>query len=476
MTGKLVASIDEAVARIRDGASIAVGGFGGAGSPAELVAALARTSRRDLHIIANGGAGDSYARLAAEHRVRKLSMGFVFGGPWHDPVLAGDIEIEVLPQGTLSERLRAGGAGIPAFYTPASVGTALCDGTFPRRFAADGRPAELAEPKEVRLFDGRPYVLEHGLRPDFGFVKAAKADRLGNLYFRFSARNFNPAVAMAARCTIVQAQEIVEPGELEPADIHLPAVFVDILVHVPKDAELPSPPRRRSSRIAAEAAAGESGQKVGFTREQVAQNIGRDIGAGWYVNLGLGIPLLAAKYVDAGKLVTMHMENGVLGAGGPPEVPDPDLTDAGGQPISLRAGASIIDSATSFALVRAGYLDLSVLGGLQVSARGDLANWYIPGGQTGVGGAMDLVQGAKRVWVAMEHTDRFGQPKIVSECTLAPTGLGVVSRVYTELGVFSLEDGPLELTELAPGVSVEYVRARTGASFRVRAGAGETAR
>jgi 3-oxoacid CoA-transferase len=468
MTGKLAASLDEAVARIPDGASVAVGGFGGAGSPAELVAALARTGRSGLHIIANGGAGEGYARLAAEGRVRKLSMGFPFGGPWHDPVLAGEIEIEVLPQGTLSERLRAGGAGIPAFYTPAGVGTALSDGTFPRRFDAGGQPAQFAEPKEVRVFDGRPYVLEHGLRPDFGFVKASKADRLGNLYFRFTARNFNPAVAMAARCTIVQAQEIVEPGELDPADVHVPGVCVDVLVHVPRAAELPPPARRRSSRIAA--AAGE--ERVGFTREQVAANIGRDIGAGWYVNLGLGMPLLAARYVDPGKLVTMHMENGVLGASGPPEVADPDLTDAGGQPVGLRAGAAIIDSATSFALVRGGYLDLSVLGGLQVSGRGDLANWYVPGGQTGVGGAMDLVQGATRVWVAMEHTDRFGRPKIVEACTLAATGLGVVSRVYTELGVFSLEGGSLELTELAPGVSVEYVRERTGAGFGVRTGAG----
>jgi 3-oxoacid CoA-transferase len=470
MTGKLVRSLDEAVARIPDGASIAVGGFGGAGSPAELVAALARTDRTDLHLIANGGGGDAYARLAAERRVRKISMGFPFGGPWHDPVLAGEIEIEVLPQGTLSERLRAGGAGIPAFFTQAGVGTALSDGTFPRRFDAEGNPSEFADPKEVRDFDGRPYVLEHWLRPDFGFVRASKADRLGNLYFRYTARNFNPAVAMAARCTIVQAQEIVEAGELEPADIHVPGIFVDVLVHVPTDAELPPPPRRRSSRITAEATAGQ--KRIGFTREQIAQNIGRDVGAGWFVNLGLGIPLLAAKHVAAAKLVTMHVENGALGIGGPPETPDPDLTDAGGQPVSLHPGASIIDSATSFAIVRGGYIDLTVLGGLQVSGGGDLANWYIPGGQTGVGGAMDLVQGAKRVWVAMEHTDRFGQPKIVSECSLEPTGRGVVSRVYTELGVFSLEDGALELTELAPGVSVPYVRERTGASFKVRPGVG----
>jgi 3-oxoacid CoA-transferase len=468
MTDKLVPGLDEAVAIIPDGASIAFGGFGGAGNPAELVAALARAGATGLHLIANGGGGDGFARLAAEHRVRKLSMGFPFGGPWHDPVLAGEIEIEVLPQGTLSERLRAGGAGIPAFYTPAGVGTALADGTFPRRFDADGRPAQFAEPKEVREFDGRPYVLEHGLRPDFGFIRAQKADRLGNLYFRFTARNFNPLVAMAARCTIVQAREIVETGALDPADIHVPGAFVDVVVHVPQEEELAPPPRRRSSRIAA----ADTGERPGFSREQIAANIGRDIGAGWFVNLGLGIPLLAAKYVDADKLVTMHMENGILGAGGPPAVPDPDLTDAGGQPVSLRPGAAIMDSATSFALVRGGYLDLSVLGGLQVSARGDLANWYVPGGQTGVGGAMDLVQGAKRVWVAMEHTDRFGRPKIVEDCDLMLTGREVVSRVYTELGVFAVEDGALELTELAPGVSVGYVRERTGADFRVGAAVG----
>jgi 3-oxoacid CoA-transferase subunit B len=184
------------------------------------------------------------------------------------------------------------------------------------------------------------------------------------------------------------------------------------------------------------------------------------------------MPLLAARYVEPEKNVTMHMENGLLGAGGPPEVPDPDLTDAGGQPVTLRDGAAVFDSALSFAIVRGGYLDLTVLGGLQVSAKGDLANWYMPRGQTGVGGAMDLVQGAKRVWVAMEHTDRNGKPKILNECTYTPTGSGVVKRIYTELGVFSLEEGPLELIGLAPDISVDYVRERTEPSFTVREGVG----
>jgi len=468
MIDKVVGSIEEAVGRIPDGASIAVGGFGGAGFPAELVDALSRTDRTGLHIIANGGGGDGYARLAAEHRVRKLSMGFPFGGSWNAEVFSGRIEVEVLPQGTLSERLRAGGAGIAAFYTPTSVGTAISDGTFPKRFDAEGNPIEFVEAKEIREFDGRSYVLERGLRPDFGFVKASKADRLGNLYFRLTSRNFNPSVAMAARCTIVQAQEIVEPGDLDPNEVHVPAVFVDVIVGVPVEAELPRPPRRRSSRVADVDGAPEP---IGFSREQLARNIGRDIGEGWFVNLGLGIPLLAANYVGPEKNVTMHMENGLLGAGGSPEVPDPDLTDAGGQPVALRTGASIFDSALSFAIVRAGYLDLTVLGGLQVSAGGDLANWYMPRGQTGVGGAMDLVRGAKRVWVAMEHTDRDGNPKILNECTFTPTGVGVVQRIYTELGVFSLEDGTLELIEVAPGVSVDYIRARTEAPFTVREGA-----
>jgi 3-oxoacid CoA-transferase len=458
MIDKVLGSIEQAVAEIPDGASVAIGGFGWAGFPGELVSALAATKSRDLHIIANGLRGEGIERLVSQQRVRKVSAGFPFGGSLNQEVFAGRIEVEVLPQGTLSERLRAGGAGIAAFFTPTSADTAISDGTFPKRFDAEGNPVEFTAPKEHREFNGRDHVMEYGLKPDYGFIRATKADRLGNLYFRLTSRNFNPAIAMAARHTIVQAEEIVEPGDLDPSDVHVPGIFVDAIVLVPKTDAAPQatrPPRHSSS----------DEKPVGFTREQIAEIIGNDIGTGWYVNLGLGMPLLAAKYVAPEKDVTMHMENGLLGAGGPPEVPDPDLTDAGGQPVSFRTGASIFDSPMSFAIVRGGYLDLTVLGGLQVSASGDLANWYIPKGETGVGGAMDLVRGAKQVWVAMEHMDRSGRSKIVNECEFTLTGRGVVTRIYTNLGVFLVENGRLVLVRVAPGVSVDYIREHTEPKF-----------
>ena len=214
MGGKLVAGLDEAVARIRDGASVAVGGFGGAGSPAELVAALARTDRAGLHIIANGGAGEGYARLAAENRVRKVSMGFPFGGPWHDPVLAGRIEIEVLPQGTLAERLRAAGAGIGAFYCPTGAGTLLAAG------------------KEQRTIDGRDYLLEYPLHGDVALIKANIADRAGNLLYRKTARNFGPVMATAATITIAQVASVVEAGQIDPEAVVTPGIFVDRVVTI----------------------------------------------------------------------------------------------------------------------------------------------------------------------------------------------------------------------------------------------------
>ena len=205
----------------------------------------------------------------------------------------------------------------------------------------------------------------------------------------------------------------------------------------------------------------------GLSREGMAQRLARDLRDGFVVNLGVGIPLLIPRFIPAGAEVVLHAENGVLGLGPapPPGQEDPDLTDAGKQAATLISGAAIVDSATSFAIVRGGHLDVTVLGALQVSARGDLANWYVPGKNPAVGGAMDLVAGAREVWVVMEHVDRTGRPKIVEECTFPLTGRRVVTRVYTDLAVFHLADGQLQLKECAPGVPPTAVRERTAAPY-----------
>jgi len=205
----------------------------------------------------------------------------------------------------------------------------------------------------------------------------------------------------------------------------------------------------------------------GLTREEMASRLAKDLRDGYVVNLGVGIPLLIPQFIPAGVEVILHAENGILGLGPAParELEDPDLTDAGKQPATLTSGAAIVDSATSFAIVRGGHLDVTVLGALQVSGDGDLANWYVPGKNPAVGGAMDLVAGARQVWVVMEHLDRQGRPKIVEQCTFPLTGKRVVTRVYTDLAVFHMEGGQLRLKELTPGVSPEAVRERTAASY-----------
>jgi 3-oxoacid CoA-transferase subunit B len=210
-----------------------------------------------------------------------------------------------------------------------------------------------------------------------------------------------------------------------------------------------------------------SEQVSGRSRDGIAQRLAADLRDGFVVNLGVGIPLLVPRHVPPDVEVILHAENGVLGMGplAAPGQEDPDLTDAGKQPVTLITGAAIVDSALSFAGVRGGHLDVTVLGALQVSGCGDLANWYVPGQHPAVGGAMDLVAGAREVWVAMEHVDRSGRPKIVERCTFPLTGRGVVTRIYTDLAVFHIVAGELRLTECAPGVPPAAIRARTGVPF-----------
>jgi len=226
---KVYKSAKEACADVPSGATVLAGGFGLCGIPENCIAALRELGPKDLVFVSNNCGVDDFGLgiLLRNKQIRKMISSYVGENKeFERQYLRGELEVELCPQGTLAERLRAGGAGIPAFYTPTGAGTAVSEGGLPLKYAADGSVAKYSEKKETREFNGRPYVLEPAITGDFAIVKAWKGDRYGNLVFRHTAMNFNPLCAMAAKTTIAEVEEIVEVGKLDPDQIHLPGVYV----------------------------------------------------------------------------------------------------------------------------------------------------------------------------------------------------------------------------------------------------------
>jgi 3-oxoacid CoA-transferase subunit A len=230
---KVVASAAEAVADIGSGSSLAVGGFGLCGIPSVLIKALLDAGVTDLEAVSNNCGVDDWGlgMLLLDKRIRRMVSSYVGENKeFERQYLSGELEVELTPQGTLAERLRAGGAGIPAFYTVTGVGTQVADGGLPWRYDSEGNVVTASPPKETKAFDTaegpKDFVLERAIITDFGLIRAWRGDRHGNLVFRDSARNFNPLCAMAGRVTIAEVEELVEPGDLPPNDVHLPGVYV----------------------------------------------------------------------------------------------------------------------------------------------------------------------------------------------------------------------------------------------------------
>jgi len=442
---KIFASPEQAVADIRDGATIAIAGFSvGHRFATSLILALREKGAKELCLVCNslGDPGALRGQILAENRqVRKLIAAFSVrpGTPTasEEQIVAGEMAVELVPQGILVERCRAGGAGIPAFYSPTSVGTALTEG------------------REIRDFDGKPHVLELAIRVDYAFLRGYRADRLGNVQFRGGSQNFNPSFAKAARIAIVEVDEIVEPGGIPPELVNLPGIFVSRVVKTTQKFDLWRRPERRPSdqpRL--------YNGKPGLTRAGIAKRAAALVKDGTYVNLGVGIPTMVSNYL-VDRDVILHAENGVLGYGHmvteEKEI-DPDIYNAAGQFVSLKPGSSFFDSVTSFEMARGGRIDTVILGAYEVDQSGSVANWSTADAKRGgIGGAMDLLSGSGELIIVMEHSDSKGRPKLRRKCTYPLTGKGGVSYVVTDLALLRWHEGRFVLDEVAPGFTPREV-------------------
>lgn len=321
--------------------------------------------------------------------------------------------------------------------------------------------------------------METALTGDVAILRAWKVDEVGNCQFRYTTKAFGPIMAKAASLTIVEAENIVPVGEIDPNDIHLPGIFVDRIVPatVPKKIEIKkirSPNDDENADSDASISAASTKSAALQRRDRIARRAAKELKHGMYVNLGVGMPTLAPSFLPPDVKVWLQSENGILGMGPYPlesEV-DADIVNAGKETVTLVPGASTFDSSESFGMIRGGHVDVSILGALQVSAAGDLANYMIPGKVfKGMGGAMDLVSNPDltKIVVTTDHVDKNGNSKIVESCSLPLTGARVVSTIITDLCVFEVDraKGTLTLTELAPGVTVEEITAKTDARFNV---------
>ncbi|MBE0481099.1 MAG: 3-oxoacid CoA-transferase subunit B [Dehalococcoidia bacterium] len=486
MRNKVFDSFDQAVADIPDGATIAVDSWGVAATAQNLIAALKRKGARDLTLVTHNfvpllvvpeeEATMPTALLPQLKRlitavvgVRQLGAG-AFVKEWVEKGL----QVELSSHGTLAARLHAGASALGGIYNPVGLGTVLQEG------------------KEIRTLDGREYILEKPIKPDFAFIRGHKADILGNLVYRGTYRVDQPVMAMAAAVTIAEVDEIVGVGGLDAEHIVTPGIFVDRIIRIPRNG-LGTPERTRAlinklgefeiarkmlfrsaqpeplaERPEVEMVNGRVRQRL--DRDTIAMRAARELKPGDYANLGIGIPNFCALYIPDG--VIFQSENGALGYG--PLVLENEIdkaefnyVDAGGRFVTRVPGMAIFDVVTSFSMIRGGRL-VTVLGAMEVSEKGDLANWNTSQDALGgtIGGGMDLATGAKRVIVTMEHTTKTGKPKIVRRCSYPLTAKECVDLIVTDLAVIEVTPQGLVLKETAPGWTVEDIQAVTEARLR----------